>query len=373
MIDMFDMIVIRPSLLLCSVSILLRVTQPCPLPISYPVCSLASMVRTQFLNRHCTPNPHASLGMMTRELAVQVADAVLLVPNCIGGSDESDEDTSSIRQQPRRALTAAVLQMLAAFSPETLLANAMATASASALLSPASSSQQSPSLRVCISSLASCVTVWGPQSAIIQALVSAECLPALHSIGISIRDSSVISSSSQERVLLCARVLPQETMSAIEVALSRTERGYYSHPEISFSVDDVMDARSCLYRCICSAVEHAGPNSLSQTLSSLSLLLPELARMGPCPSPAAVDALGYALYTRLQRCSDSEARSALLLCKDSLKQCLLPTPAGLSITSFDPEPTSFILQVFARRSPPTNFALRSCLHAGLQSLSCYRQ
>ena len=261
---------------------------------------------------------------MTEELAVQAADAILIVPNCIGSDGDGDLDNSSLS-----AFAAASLQMLTAFSPEKLFANAVAAVSSASSLPSSSSPYQPQRPRLFASSLASCVHVWGAQSPTIQALVSAECLHALQLIGISLKNGSFsINSSTQQRALLCARVLPQETMSAIEVIFSRTARDSRTNPSDPCSASEVNDTWSCVYQCICSAMENAEPNRLGPTLSSFSELLPQLARLGPCPSPSTVQSLGDALHKRLQQPDNADTVAAVLMCKTSLKHCVLPLPPG---------------------------------------------
>jgi len=318
--------------------------------------------------------------MMTEELAVQAADAILIVPNCIGSDGDGDLDNSSLS-----AFAAASLQMLAAFSPEKIFANAVAAVSSASSLPSSSSPYQPQRPRLFAASLASCVHVWGAQSPTIQALVSAECLHALQLIDISLKNGSFsINSSTQQRALLCARVLPQETMSAIEVIFSRTARDSRTNPSDPCSASEVNDTWSCVYQCICSAMENAEPNRFGPTLSSFSELLPQLARLGPCPSPSTVQSLGDALHKRLQQPDNADTVAAVLMCKTSLKHCVLPLPPGRSLSSFDPEKTSFVLQVFNTILPIPTALQRSHkfkvetgnylhLHAGLQPLSCHRQ
>jgi hypothetical protein len=131
-------------------------------------------------------------------------------------------------------------------------------------------------------------------------------------------------------------------------------------------------------------MENAEPNRLGPTLSSFSELLPQLARLGPCPSPSTVQSLGDALHKRLQQPDNADTVAAVLMCKTSLKHCVLPLPPGRSLSSFDPEKTSFVLQVFntilpiptaLQRSHKFKVETGNCLHlhAGLQPLSCHRQ
>jgi hypothetical protein len=56
------------------------------------------------------------------------------------------------------------------------------------------------------------------------------------------------------------------------------------------------------------------------------------------------------LFKRLQQSSKPDVCAAVRLCKQSLRRCMLPAPPGLSMSSFSPEQTSFILQVFDNRA-----------------------
>jgi hypothetical protein len=242
------------------------------------------------------------------------------------------------------ALAAVAFQTLAAFPPETLFSKAAACCSSSSL-----SQRQSLPQRLSVSSLAVCVQVWGPESPTIKALVAAECLPALRSIGISIRHSPFnISVATSERSMLCARVLPQETISAIECFITMHPLDFLmssgSSCAASSELNDTRHAWSCLYRCLCSILENTTPSQLPIVLPSISLMLPQLARAGPTFSSSTVDAIGDALQRRLQKCGDADAGAALRMCKESLQKCLISSSLSASSSSFDRKPTRFILQ-----------------------------
>ncbi len=278
--------------------------------------------------------------MMTSELASKIADALLQSPNSsTTGSADDDLDDKSLL-----ALAAVALQMLVSFSPEKLLSNFIAAVSASPPHHP------TPRLRAPL--LASCVLVWGPASPSIKSLVAAYCLPALHSVAISIRSSPFgIGCSEYENALLCARVLPRETASAIEVLMK--EHALMSHSIVGTCVDeeDPHNAWLCLYRCICATIEHAAPADLSPILSSVALLLPLIVRLSPGLSISTVSSFGDALHMALQQVGDSDSGVGVRMCKQSLKQCLLPPTSFTCFQSFDIEQTRVILQVCNRFFP----------------------
>jgi hypothetical protein len=279
--------------------------------------------------------------MMTSELASQIADALLHSPNSstTGSADDQLDDKTLL------ALAEVALQMLVSFSPEKLLSNFIATVSSPPLHHP------TPRLRTPL--LASCVLVWGSASPSIKSLISAYCLPALDSIAISIRSSPFgIGCSVYDNSLLCARVLPRETASAIEVLLK--EHASMSHSvSVGTCVDeeDPHNAWSCLYRCICATIEHAAPADLSPILSSVSLLLPLIVRLGPGLSLSTVSSFGDVLHMALQQVGDSDSGAGVRMCKQSLKQCLLPPTSFTCFHSFDIEQTRVILQVCDRCFP----------------------
>lgn len=273
---------------------------------------------------------------MTTELGVQVADALLLATSSTDCSSNDDINDSSLA-----ALAAVALQTLAAFPPETLFSKVATSCSLSSL----SQVQLSPQ-RLFASSLAVCVQVWGPESPTIKALVAAECLPALRSIGISMSCPPFnISVATSDRSMLCARVLPRETISAIESTIKMHPRD----PSISScaaasELNDTCHAWSCLYRCLCTALENTPPGQLPMVLPIISLMLPQLACAGPIPASSTVDAIGDALQRRLQKCGDADAGAAVRMCKESLEKCLLSPSLSASSSSFDLKSTRFILQ-----------------------------
>ena len=277
---------------------------------------------------------------MTSELASQIADALLQSPNSSTDSADDDLDDKSLP-----ALAAVALQMLASFSPEKLLSNFIEAVSSSPPHHP------TPRLRAPL--LASCVLVWGPASPSVKSLVSAYCLPALNSIAISIRSSPFsIDCSVYDNALLCARVLPRETASAIDVLMK--EHALMNH---SLSVGACVEeedphnrpnAWSCLYKCICATIEHAVPADLSPILSSVALLLPLIARLSPGLTLSTISSFGDVLHMALQQVGDSDSGVGVHMCKQSLKQCLLPPTSLTCFQSFDMEQTRIILQVCSR-------------------------
>jgi hypothetical protein len=274
--------------------------------------------------------------MMTTELGVQIADALLLATSSTDCSSNDDTNGSSLA-----ALAAVALQTLAAFPPETLFSKIAASCSSSSL----SQVQLSPQ-RLFASSLAVCVQVWGPESPTIKTLVAAECLPALRSIGISMNCPPFnISVATSDKSMLCARVLPRETISAIEYTIKMHPRDpSVSSCAAASELNDSCHAWSCLYRCLCTALKNTPPDQLPMVLPIISLMLPQLACAGPTPALSTVDAIGDALQRRLQKCGDADAGTAVRMCKESLQKCLLSTSHSASSSSFDVKSARFILQ-----------------------------
>jgi hypothetical protein len=287
--------------------------------------------------------------MMTLDLASQIANAVLQPPISSSSSSSADEDFDDASLS---ALAAVALHTLSAFSPETLLAKLIpvvpSSSSSSSSFLPAS-----PPLLLSASLLQSCVRVWGSASPAITALVAAYCLPALHSIGVSLSDSpSTISSNTSQKAMLCSRVLPQETASAIKLIIDThaCRNQSASHDSSTVELQDSTSAWACLYRCICASVEHAAPADRSSILDIVSLLLPQLASLGPSLALSTIDALSHALYTSLLQAGD--ACAGVRMCKQSLKGCLQPSLLPGRPSSFDGKRSSAILQVRACLPPP---------------------
>jgi hypothetical protein len=279
---------------------------------------------------------------MTSELASQVADAVLMPPDC--GSSADDHYDSSMT-----AFAAVALQMLVQFPPELLLANALTAVSPSS----SSSSSSPPRLLVSISVLTSCVQVWGAASPPVMALVAAYGLPALHAVGFSLRTHPFsISSSTAERATLFSRVLPREAASAVESIVRDHSLHGYSDSRLVSAKDflDPHDAWSCLCRCLCAAVEHASAADLPPILTSVSTLLPQLTSVGPCFASSTIAAFGDVLQRPLQ--DGGSAGVGVRMCIASLKDCRQQPTSPKFLSSFDIERTRVILQVRAHAAPP---------------------
>jgi hypothetical protein len=152
--------------------------------------------------------------------------------------------------------------------------------------------------------------------------------------------------------MLCSRVLPQETASAIKLIIDThaCRNQSASHDSSTVELQDSTSAWACLYRCICASVEHAIPAERSSILDVVSHLLPQLASLGPSLALSTIDALSHALYTSLLQAGD--ACAGVRMCKQSLKGCLQPSLLPGHPSSFDGKRSSAILQVRACLPPP---------------------